>query len=180
MKVIIISLALVVLIIFAIDSIRNGITPMPTSKKVKNVLLQEVKQQQRYGEIVELGAGWGTLAFPLAANHPKNHVIAVERALFPRLFMQVRKLFTKEKRIQIKNQSIYDVNVENANLIVCYLYPKAMGRLQKQFEKQIKDEKMIISHTFAIPNWHPIKVITVPDMYRTKIYIYQIRNGKKV
>ena len=50
-------------------TLRYGISPMPTSPRVRRVLLGLLPEDPG-GPVAELGAGWGTLAFPLARRWP--------------------------------------------------------------------------------------------------------------
>jgi hypothetical protein len=54
-----------------------------------------------------------------------------------------------------------------------YLYPGAMARLSEKLACQMKDTAVIVSNTFALPQWKPILIIELQDMYHTKVYVYR-------
>ena len=153
-------------------SLRNGISPMPTSSKAKQCLLSAVPANFN-GIIYELGSGWGTLAFPLAERFPQSQVIAYESAPVPYFFSKIRHLLAPLPNLQIQRQDFFQVPLANAGLIVCYLYPGAMHRLKRKFEQELNPNTLVVSNTFGIPGWQPHKVFEVADIYRTKIYLYQ-------
>jgi hypothetical protein len=152
---------------------KYGISPMPTSKKVKEALFNTLPKQVD-GAIYELGAGWGSLAFPLADKYPNHHVIAYEAALIPYLFCHIRLLFFSRPNLEIYRSDFFQESLKGAGLIVCYLYPDAMRKLQKKFKDELQPGTWIVSHTFALPHWSPENVVKVNDLYQTPIYFYKL------
>lgn len=153
------------------SSLRNGITPTPTSSKVKHHFIAALPKILK-GPILELGAGWGTLAFPLARRYPHNLVIAYESSLMPYLFCKLRHLCNPLPNLTFKRKNFFDENFQEAALVVCYLYPGAMRKLKEKFKQELKKGTLIATHTFAIPGDVPVFTDVVDDLYRTRIYHY--------
>ena len=152
---------------------RNGISPMPTSSKVKKRLLISLPEEVE-GDIFELGSGWGTLAFPLARRFPNCQVNAYETSFVPFLFTKLRHRLNPLSNLIFYRQDFFTVPLGDASLIVCYLYPEAMRQLKIKFEKELKPGTWVVSNTFGVPGWKPVKIDEVDDLYRTKIYAYQM------
>lgn len=144
---------------------------MPTSFKTKRLLLDSLPKDQK-GIIYELGSGWGTLIFPLAKQYPNCTVIGYENSPVPFLFAKGWLFFSRDTNLQIKRQDFFKADLKDASLIICYLYPGAMQSLKEKFEKELGKETIIVSHTFAIPQWKAYKIYEVNDLYHTKIYFY--------
>ena len=160
-----------ILILIVGWSIKNGIGPMPTSPKVKRLLLDHLPKHCK-GIIFELGSGWGTLAFSLAKKYPDCSIMAYENSPVPYGFSKFLNLFFRHRNLSIKRQDFFDVNLEKGTIIICYLYPEAMKKLKEKFEKELKPGTLIASHTFSIRGWSAVKIIEVPDIYHSKIYFY--------
>lgn len=161
-------------------TIKNGISPMPTSPKVKKALLQTVDEsipKDLIGDVFELGSGFLTLGVPLARIFPNNQIIALEISTIPFIYSKIIIYFLKYKNLDVRNEDFFKVNLNQASLVVCYLYPKAMEKLKSKFEDELQDGTYIISNTFAIPGWTPIKIVVVEDLYRTNIYLYRYSKG---
>jgi 16S rRNA A1518/A1519 N6-dimethyltransferase RsmA/KsgA/DIM1 with predicted DNA glycosylase/AP lyase activity len=156
------------------SSYKNGISPMPTSPNVKKRLLESLPVKIE-GIILELGAGWGTLAFSLADHYPHCTIIAYENSLIPFLFCYLRKCIRKQKNLVLLKKDFYDVSFSEASWIFCYLYPGAMKKLKEKFLKELKPGTHVVSHTFVIPGWIPFKIEKASDFYQTQIYYYQIK-----
>jgi hypothetical protein len=153
-----------------------GITPTPTSTKVKNQLLSMLPAMENI-EIVELGSGWGTLAFTLARRFPTCQVIGYEISPFPYLVSKMISYGIALSNLSIKRQDFFQISLNNASLIVCYLYPEAMQRLKIKFEQELAPNTYIITHTFAVPGWTPIHFKRAQDLYQTPIYLYQMKKN---
>ena len=155
-------------------SIRNGITPMPSTPKAKKNIL-ELLSQNLNGNILELGSGWGTLAFSIAKKLPQCQVTAYENSPVPFLFSKLRLFIQPRKNLSIQFQNFFHADLSHAQCIVCYLYPGAMQKLNTKFKKELKPGTWILSNTFALTGRSPIQSKTINDLYNTKIYLYQIK-----
>jgi hypothetical protein len=160
---------LFIILLIVISSLKIGISPMPSSKKVANTIL-ELAKVEKEKIIIDLGSGFGSLAIYLASNIPDKKVIAYELSLIPFLI----SLFLK-KLFNIKNLEIYRKDFLNEELkgcvLVCYLFPKGMKNLEdKIFDETINTK--IISSTFSFRNIKERGVYKVDDIFKTPIYYY--------
>lgn len=153
-------------------SLYNGITPMPTSPRVRRKLLEIIIEQRIAGTVFELGSGWGTLALPLARVLPHCHIIAYENSPIPYLFSRFARTLYQLDNLEIIRENFYRASLAEADLVFCYLYPRAMERLRSKFERELKEKCLVISSTFAVPQWRAERVAEASDYYRTKIYVY--------
>ena len=160
-------------------SLYNGISPMPTSPKVKHQVLYVLSENEMQGTIYELGSGWGTLAFAIAKSFPKCQVIAYENSLVPYIYTKIYKFFIRTNNLNIKRENFFNVLLSEANTIVCYLSTDIMVRLQPKLESELQKETLVVTNTFALPSWTPQQTIETEDLYRTKIHIYANQNKAK-
>lgn len=172
---IVILLILLVIISIVFFTIRNGISPTPTSYQVKQQFLQSILSIKPTGNVYELGAGWGTIAFPLAKMIPKVKVHAIENSHIPLCVLKVRSIVGCYNNMIIHRKNMYQLSLADADVVICYLFPKAMEKLALKFAKELKPGTMIISQAFAIPNWIPEQIMQVNDLYKTKIYVYIVK-----
>lgn len=155
-------------------SLRLGITPTPSAPRVRQALAR-ILPKSIQGEIHELGCGWGTL-LPLLQNtypEPGNRILAHERSPLPWCFSRLMA-FLFYPAITVTRHDLFKTDLSGAGLIVCYLYPKAMTRLASQFKENLPPGCWIISHTFRLPGWLPVKTVTAGDLYKTPVYLYRV------
>jgi phospholipid N-methyltransferase len=169
---VIIFLASLTTVSILITSVKNGISPMPTSPRVKQLLV-EVLANESPKRIAELGAGWGSLAFPIAKNHPYSTVVAYENSLLPYFVMNLRKILFPTPNLIILRKNFYTENLSSYDLLVCYLFPQAMTKLRLKFSNELNPSASIYTHTFSIPYWKPKVTWEANDLYRTKIFLYK-------
>ena len=163
-------IALLIILSIVYRTIKNGISPMPSSKKAIQAILALIPEGQR--RIYELGSGWGTLALSLAKRHPKSTVVGIENSPIPYAVSRLIQHGTRLPNLLFKKADFFQTPLDDAQVIVCYLYPGAMEKLKRKFEKELQPGTCVISNTFAVPGWKPVKVIELPDLYRTKVYLY--------
>lgn len=164
---------LCILISIVLGSIRSGISPMPTSPKVKNLLFSKALPSQIQGTIYELGTGWGTLAFPLAKRFPHSQVIGYESSPVPYWISVGLSWVIQNNNLRLVKQDFFQADLHDAALVICYLYPAAMSKLKQKFEKELPPGTWVISNTFAIPGWEPFEIHHVNDLYHSKIFVYK-------
>ena len=161
---------LFIIITIAISSLKIGISPMPSSKKVAMEILALAKNSAK-NEIIDLGSGFGSLAIFLAINIPHKKVLAYEVSFFPYIISKVLKTILRVKNLEIYKKDFLKEDLKNS-LLVCYLFPKGMQNLEdKLFDETINTE--IISSTFAFRHIKFRKKIEAKDIYRTPIYFYK-------
>lgn len=154
------------------SSLKNGITPMPTSNKVKRHLMTLLDQEIIHSRIYDLGSGWGTLAVALADKYGDCCVTGFENSMVPYLVSLLRSRRAHHRNLTIARENFFNQPLNDADLVVCYLYPGAMEKLKIKFENELKVNTVVVSNTFAIPSWLPVKKIVVDDLYRTHLYLY--------
>lgn len=152
---------------------KNGISPMPSSRGARNAILSMIPPDFE-GQIAELGSGWGRLSHTIAKHTPRASVQGYETSPVPYFWSKLYLKAFPLKNLSLYREDFFKVPLANAQLIVCYLYPKAMQKLRSKFEQELKEGTWIISNTFAVPEWRAVKIIQLSDIYRTPIYLYQI------
>ena len=149
---------------------------MPSSCKAKKCLVRAVPQD--VNTIYELGSGWGGLACSLAKKYPQAQIHAFEISLLPWLISLIRQKIGKYSNLKIYRKNFYKISLEDADVIICYLYPGAMQKLKKKFNRELKLSALIISNCFAVPGWDPDKILRVSDLWRSEILIYKVLTRK--
>ncbi|CAM4475326.1 class I SAM-dependent methyltransferase [Paenibacillus typhae] len=164
---------------------RNGISPMPASGPVRLAVAAEVQRIRGYGNMIEAGSGWGTLGLEVIRRCPGKRLTGIENSGIPLLFSRLLTvLYTRmlpdksagaglHKRVIFKRGDIYSYSYRDADIVLCYLFPGAMGRLAGKFRQELPQGATVISVCFALPDRQPVRIITCEDHLRTKVYVYR-------
>jgi precorrin-6B methylase 2 len=179
-----IAAAFVAVLSIVYASWRNGISPMPSSAPVRQVVADEINKLKGTGVLVEAGSGWGTLALHVAKRCRGWRIIGVENSTLPLWVSRMTERLTRRLRLATAvsfdsadsvtfiRGDLYAYPYEEVDLVVCYLYPGAMKRLSSILEQRLKPGAKVISVCFALPDRQHEAVITCKDLYRTQVYIY--------
>ncbi len=165
------ALGAMALVLF--PTIYVGVPPMPSSRKATRAAL-EMLPRDFNGTIFELGSGWGNLVIQLAQHCPKSRVIGFELSPLPWLVSKLWLTFKGNSNSQIRFGNFIKAPLEEAEMIVCFLAPHSMTDLSPLFEKSLRPGTFILSNTFALPDWEPLNVTQVDDLYSTSVYLYQV------
>jgi len=168
--------ALAAMVSILVGVVRTGISPMPSSGRAIQQVLQFVRPT-RAGPIYELGAAWGSLVIPLASEFPDRRIIAYELSTIPWLFLSLRVRLSGRKNIEVIRRDFYRDDMSKASVVVCYLYPRGMERLATKLQSELCPGTAVVSNTFALPGWAPEQTAQLTDLYRTKIYRFIVTDG---
>jgi len=142
-------------IIISAISCLIGVPFLPVHKKQARVMMDMA--QIKLGEkMAELGSGAGRL-FSLAAARGAK---ATGYELNPLLvFWTKLMIFLKRLngRVDVKWQSIYAADLKDTDVVCLFLFPGAMAKLSVKLRQELKPGARILSYTFSLPGWDPIK-----------------------
>lgn len=151
----------------------TGISPIPSSsisrRKMLTLLPIEID-----GPILELGAGWGTLAFPLAKRYPRCVIHALELSPVPWLFMRARNLLFRYRNLKVRRVNFLRHSFKDAKAVVCYLHEEAFDKARPKLEAELEPGTIVISNTFIVPGWEPEGVYRLDDSFCPEVYVYRV------
>ena len=153
-----------------------GISPMPSSKKARQAMLQ-LTADTGDGAILELGSGWGNLLIALALAYPQRNIVGYELSFFPWLISKMIIKVRGIKNIQLQRKNFIHADLTEASVIVCYLYPGAMTKLEKKLKAEKSELNYLISNSFFLPSYQPSKTIQLNDFYKSNVYLYRLKDS---
>ena len=154
------------------STLKTGISPMPSSSKATHRILA-LARNKTPTTVYELGAGFGTLAVPLARLFPHAKVITYELSWFPWCIARLRASMAGLGNLSVRRADFLAADLSDADLLVSYLYPGAMHALAQKIESQ-PSQAYLISNTFALPGYQPIETHRLNDIYRSPVYLYAL------
>ena len=151
-------------------SLRLGITPTPTSRKVR-LTMEPLLPESVDGRIYELGCGWGTLLLMLGRRYPNHSITGYEQSTIP--YLVARVLTVHKTNVRVLKQNFFTARLTDPGLVTCYLFPEAMKQMDGYLKRQLSGHCTVISHTFRLPGWESIKEVKANDLYRTSVFVYR-------
>lgn len=151
--------------------VTGGVPFISTNKKdfFEICLAADIKNGER---VYDLGCG---KAHFLVYAAKKFGAIGVgyELTLYPYLWSRVRILLNKVN-VVVFRKNFFDVNLKEADVVFCYLFPKIMKKLEPKFEAELRPGSRVVSYSFKLPNRKPDKEIVTNDDNTElgRIYVY--------
>lgn len=159
-----------------------GISPMPSSKKARQAVMQLVDTAEAelgQGPIVDLGSGWGSLVIRLAVKYPGRKIVGYELSIMPWCVTVLIVKLLGLKNLTVYRQDFLKADLSAASVIVCYLFPAGMAALEAKLTEQKTTIRYLISNNFALPSFKPEQTIKVDDFYQSPVYRYRFDNDSK-
>ncbi len=151
---------------------------LPTPRKAVKKILKEIGIKK--GDVLyDIGAGDGRfLHYAEKLYGAKATGFEIDPFVF---FLGKLKqwLFGWKGKLIRSNFRHYDLG--NANIIICYMLPNTLAEYQEKFDNELKNGTIVVSYTFHIGSWKPIKTIKKDTKTGIKkIFIYKvIKKSKK-
>lgn len=156
---------------------------MPSSRKVRHAVLEALSDLPPGTRVVDIGAGWGGLVRRIARERPDLVIDAYERSPVPYLVARVRFAFPRLRRGRRRGRSrprlhfgdFRNVGPEDDACYITYLSPGGMKWIREVFERDLPRHVRLVSAVFAVRGWTPARSIAVPDMHRSRVYVYELK-----
>ena len=121
---------------------------------------------------IDLGAGIGSVARPLAQTRPDLHVTGVENAPATWLvgYLRTRRLGNCEWRWG----DIWRTNLAAYDVVYAFLSPAPMPDLWAKVEREMAPGSLLVSNSFAVPGIDANAIVDVGDARQTRLYCYRV------
>jgi len=144
---------------------------VPTKRRdIERLLkLAEVKKDDK---VYDLGSGDGRIAIA-AAEQFGAKVEGIEISLLPYIFSKILvRIKGLQKKVSIHYGDFFQVNLKKADVVICFLTPKAMKKLKPKFKKELTKNTRIVSYAFPLLDWTP-KYVHKPQKGDISVYLYE-------
>ena len=120
---------------------------------------------------VDLGCGDGRV---LRAARRRYGIRALGFEVNALAYCTARIFSFGKKGVQIIWRNFWSVNLRDADVVFCYLFPDVMKRLATKLEAELRPGARVVSCNFSVPGWNPLEVVRPDSAYHgDPIYIYR-------
>jgi phospholipid N-methyltransferase len=157
---------------FVMLSFKNIVPYVPSPRKAIKKMI-EVAQIKNGDEVADLGSGTGKIIIAAAKKHKANLFIGIEKSIFLRTITKIKLFFhpVLKKRIQIIKSDFFNFNLNEFEVIFCFLTPEALRILTPRF-KALRSGTKIISYMFHLDNNEGFDEEIIHLTAKDSIYIY--------
>lgn len=161
---------LYVIAIILTHKITQGAMFVPSARVRVNTFLDAVPMNCK-SLLVDIGCGDGRV---LRAARRRYGVMTLGFEVNPLAYFiaRVRNLGIKGVRISCKN--FWKVDIGNADVVFCYLFPDVLECLAEKLERELRAGTLVTSCNFPLPGWRPLKVLfPTSSLHNDPIYLYR-------
>ena len=167
-------LILIILILVFWGTVKGDVPLFLSSTAVVEAVSQLITQESAQ-YFAELGAGIGTVTVPLAKQHPQLIINAWERAPIPWAINVWRSRHYANSHCYRSN--LWNCDFSQYDVIFAFLSPTIMPELGAKLQTAMRPGSLLISSSFAIPDWKPESIKQVNDLAKTQLYCYRIADA---
>lgn len=150
----------------------KGDVPLFLSSSAVVNAVAEIARQEHASRFIDLGAGVGSVAVPLAQRFPQLMVEAWERAPLPWAMAAWRA--RPLKNMVVLRGSFWDCDLSVYDLAFAFLSPAPMPELGEKIKQEMPAGSLFVSSSFPVPGWEPESVRETGGRRGTKLYCYRI------
>jgi SAM-dependent methyltransferase len=129
---------------------------VPSSMVIVNRMM-EMAEVSPDDVVYDLGCGDGRI---LVAAARRYHARAVGIEIDPLRYLWCQFLITvlgQRKRIRIVFGNLFNKDLSEADVVMCYLMPDAMIKLEKKFMQELRPGTRVISNRFTLPTLDKVR-----------------------
>lgn len=158
----------------AVPTVRAALIGAPFFWAPKGAIREALeKAGVKKGDVVfDLGFGSGRALFE--AEKIGARAVGLELSPLAYYFVKTLIFLRKTDRIEIYRENFFETDLSEADVVFCFLTPKAMERLKPKFKRELKKGTKIISYSFSIKDWQSKHTL---EGYPGKVFIYEIQQG---
>ena len=157
-----------------IPTIYAGIIGAPLVLTPKNAIREALRKigAKKGEKLYELGAGTGRTLL-IADKEFGLDTIGFELSPIVYWFAKLNLFFSSAKKSKIYRRNAYNQNLQDANIVFCFLSTDPMERLKSKFLEELRPGTRIVSYAFSIKGWKPEEIIS--DFPPGKVFLYKIK-----
>ena len=129
---------------------------VPSSMQMVNRMM-EMANVGSEDVVYDLGCGDGRMLLAAAMRYQAR---AVGIEIDPLRYLWCQFLITilgQRKRIRIIFGNLFKKDLSEANVVLCYLMPDALTKLEKKFKQELQPGTRIVSNRFAFPTLDKVR-----------------------
>lgn len=154
-----------------------NVANMPSSPQTRDMIAKDIEDQLEIDTsllILDLGSGWGGLCRRLAKRKSLNTVKGYEISIVPFVYSRCIQIMDIFRNYTITRGNLFDVNVSQADAVVCYLSPYHMKRFEKEIVNMMKSGSILYSQGFPLKDREASYTLNAPRSLEKHIYCYVI------
>ncbi len=149
----------------------NGQVPLYLTNTQTAVAIAELTADRAGFSFLDLGAGVGSVLYPLAKARPDIRCTGVENA--PATWLVGRLRTAGLSNCDWRWGDIWQTDLAGHDVVYAFLSPVPMPALWQKVQAEMRPGSLFISNSFPVPEVEASKVIDVDDGRHTQLFCYR-------
>ncbi len=162
-------LGLMILLLFFGGGLFTRVPLYNSNRRAWKLVLEQLPDRPIH--FVDLGSGLGGLLVYLAKNRPESRFVGVESSPLVWLLSWIRAL--RHPNIHLRWGSLWREDLSTFDIAHAFLSPAPMAALWEKVAKEMRENSLLLSHSFEVPAVEPAKAIPLPDHEDRYLYVYK-------
>lgn len=154
----------------------KGVPTISSNRSIIKKLTGEESAKYFLGKKIfyELGCSYGRVLFRVS-KHYNLQGVGYESNLPPYFYSFLyKRIFYPHVRARVLLRSFYKADIENADVVFCYLMPKIMEKVLVRLVPRMKAGTLIFANSFPFKNIQPIEVLKGKRGRMETLFIYKV------
>ena len=165
-------LAIFLVLLATFRGVASGQIPLYLSGAAARREILLLARELGVREVLDLGAGTGSLIVPLAREAPEIRWVGVENSPLPWAIARLRAAFLPN--CEVRFESLWQADLSRAGLVYAFLSPVPMRQLWQKATAEMTAGACLVSNSFPVPDAEPSETIDA-DGYL--LYRYDLPTG---
>ena len=150
----------------------GGRIPLFLSSASAVAALTAIAHERQARQLIDLGAGIGSVVAPLATENPALHLRGIENAPASWLlgYLRTRGL----KNCTWTWGSLWQAQLHEADLVYAFLSPEPMPTLWQKAKAEMRPGSLFVSNSFPVPDVEATLIIELEGPGNACLYCYEI------
>lgn len=141
---------------------------VPTPHEVVAVML-ELAELKEGETLYDLGSGDGRILIAAARDYGAKAVgIEIDKTLI-RITREAIQKHGLEDQVEVNQGSFWEYDLNDADVVTMYLRQDTNDRLSRKLDAQLHKGARVVSYTFAMTGWDPVRVDETHHVYAYEI-----------
>ena len=149
----------------------SGQVPLYLSNRQTVAALADLLAERGPCRFIDLGAGLGSTAVPLADALPEHHFTGYENA--PLTWLAGRLLGLGRPNLDWRWDDLWQARLGDYDVVYAFLSPAPMARLWDKVQAEMKPGSLFVSNSFPVPGATPERIIDVDCVPARPLYCYR-------
>ncbi|WP_052700452.1 hypothetical protein [Methylocucumis oryzae] len=150
----------------------QGEVPLFLSSLATARAVAELISKEDCRHFAELGAGTGSLLPTLTQQNPTLSITAFEHAPLPWLICYWRS--RRLSAIKVLYQNFWQADLAEFDVVFAFLSPAVMPALARKLKNEMRSGSLLISSSFAVPDWQAERIVNLSNRKDECIYCYRL------